>query len=214
MADYFTKFSFVITVTPEQGNWFAQVHRLATELIGHAEDGAAQEGIEGPQDVVLAALDLAEKRDGVPCIEVTHDENEGTVWVRSEDSGDVDYTVDLVQVLLKRFELDLVIGFQWANTCSRPRVDAFGGGAVVISRRNVIWFDTGALLEQTVKTETARLKLKPDVELEDTDLDDVVHDIASSLASDANNGGTGTQLDFLFEHGWNPPEHLLRRPRA
>jgi hypothetical protein len=26
MADYFTKFSFVIPVTPEQGDWVAQVH--------------------------------------------------------------------------------------------------------------------------------------------------------------------------------------------
>ena len=32
MADYFTKFSFVITVTPEQGNWFAQVHRTMSEV--------------------------------------------------------------------------------------------------------------------------------------------------------------------------------------
>ena len=214
MADYFTRFSFVIPVTPEQGDWFAQLHGLAPELIGHTEDGAAREGIEAPQDVVLAALAMVEKRDGVPCIEVTHDENEETVWVRSENSGDVDYTVDLVQAFLKRFELDLVTGFQWANTCSRPRLDAFGGGAVAISRRNAIWFNTGTLLDQTIKIETERLKLKPDDELEDTELDDVVHDIASSLASDANNGGIGTQIDFLFEHGWNPPEHLLREAGA
>jgi hypothetical protein len=126
----------------------------------------------------------------------------------------VGYTVDLVQAFLKRFELDLVVSFQWANTCSRPRPNAFGGGAVVISRRNAMWFNTRTLLEHAVKIETERLKLRPDDKLEDTDLDDVVHDIASSLASDANNGGIGAQLDFLFEHGWNPPEHLLREARA
>jgi hypothetical protein len=46
MADYFTQFSFVIPVTPEQGNWLAQVHRLAAELIGDAEDGAARDDID------------------------------------------------------------------------------------------------------------------------------------------------------------------------
>ena len=214
MADYFTKFSFVISVTPEQGDWVAQVHALATELIGYAEDGEARENIEGPQDMVLAALGLAEKRDGDPCLQVVHDDKEGTVWVRSEDSGDVDYTADLAQAFLKRFDLDLVVGFRWVNTCSRPRLDAFGGGAVVISRRNAVWFNTGTLLKKAVKTETERLKLRPDEELEDIDLDDVVHDIASSLASDANNSGTLSQLDFLFEHGWTPPEHLLREPRT
>src|SRR5208283_5389418 len=134
MADYFTQFSFVIPVTPEQGDWFAQVHALATELIEHAEDGEARQNIQGPQDLVSAVLDLAGKRDGFPCIEVAHDEKAGTVWVGSEDSGDVDYTVDLVSAFLKRFGLDLVVGFEWANTCSKPRLDAFGGGAVVISR--------------------------------------------------------------------------------
>ena len=34
------------------------------------------------------------------------------------------------------------------------------------------------------------------------------------VAPDANNGGIGTPLGFLFEHGWNPPEHLLREARA
>jgi hypothetical protein len=34
------------------------------------------------------------------------------------------------------------------------------------------------------------------------------------VAPDAKNGGIGTQLDFLLEHGWNPPEHLLREARA
>jgi hypothetical protein len=213
MADYFTQFSFVIPVTPEQGNWFTQVHALAAELIGHTEDGEARENIEGPQDVVLAALGLAEKRDGDPCLQVVYDDKEGTVWVGSEDSGDVDYTADLVQAFLRRFNLDRVISFQWANTCSKPRLDAFGGGAVVISRRNADWLNTGTFMETAVKIETERLRLKPDDELEDTDLDDVVHDIASSFAADANNDGIGAQLDFLLEHGWNAPEHLLRESK-
>ena len=213
MADYFTQFSFVIPVTPEQGNWFTQVHSLAAELIGHTEDGEARENIKGPQDVVLAALGLAEKRDGDPCLQVVYDDKEGTVWVGSEDSGDVDYTADLVQAFLRRFDLDRVISFQWANTCSKPRLDAFGGGAVVISRRNADWLNTGTFVETAAKIETERLRLKPDDELEDTDLDDVVHDIASSFATDSNNDGIGAQLDFLLEHGWNPPEHLLRESK-
>ncbi len=161
-----------------------------------------------------AALGLAGQRDGVPCVQVTHDETEGTVWVRSDDSGDVDYTADLAQAFLKRFDLDRVVGFQWANSCSRPRLDAFGGGAVAVSRRHTVWFDTAALLETAAKTEAERLRLRPDEELKDADLDDAVHDTASSLAADANNGGIGSQLGFLFAHGWTPPERLLREPQA
>ena len=34
------------------------------------------------------------------------------------------------------------------------------------------------------------------------------------VTPDANNGEIGTQLDFLFERGWTPPEHLPREARA
>jgi hypothetical protein len=210
MADYFTQFSFVIPVTPEQGAWVAQVHALATELIGQAEDGEARENIEGSQDIVSAAMGLAEKRDGDPCLQIMHDDKEGTLWVSSEDSGDVDYTADLVQAFLKHFDLDLVVSFEWANTCSKPQLDAFGGGAVVISRRNADWFSTGTFVETAKKVETERLRFKPDDELKGVDLDDDVYDIASGLGADAHNNGIGGQLDFLLEYGWNPPEHLLR----
>ena len=214
MADYFTQFSFVIPATPEQGNWFTRVHALVTELIGHAEDGEARKNIEGPQDIVSAALGQVEKRDGDPCLHVVHDDKEGTLWVSAEDSGDVDYTADLVQAFLKRFDLDLVVGFQWANTCSKPQLNAFGGGAVVISRRNANWFDTATFVETAVKVETERLRLKLDDELEGTDLDDDVDDIAGRLAADAHNNDIGGHLDFLLEHGWNPSERLLREEAA
>jgi hypothetical protein len=214
MADYFTQFSFVIPMTPEQGNWFTQVHALATELIGHAQDGEARKNIEGSQDIVSAALGLAEKRDGDPCLQVVHDDKDSAIWVSSEDSGDVDYTADLVQAFLRRFDLDLVVSFEWANTCSKPQLDAFGGGAVVISRRNADWFSTGTFVETAKKVETERLRLKPDDELKGVDLDDDVYDIASGLGADAHNNGIGAQLDFLLEHGWNPPEHLLREEPA
>ena len=186
------------------------MHALATALIGHAEDGAARDGIEGPQDVVAAALALAENRDGVACVEVTHDAKDGTVWVRSEESGDVEYAADLTQAFLRRFDLDRIVAFQLANTCSKPRLDAFGGGGVVVSRRNTDWFSTATFVETAAKVEAERLRFKSDEELEDADLDEAVRDVASSLAADANNDGIGAQLDFLLDHGWTPPEHLLR----
>jgi len=96
---------------------------------------------------------------------------------------------------------------------NRLRLDAFGGGALLISRRNADWFNARTFVETAVKIETERLRLKPDDELEGTDLDDVVHDIASSFADDANNDGIGAQLDFLREQGWNPPEQLLRESK-
>ena len=34
-------------------------------------------------------------------------------------------------------------------------------------------------------------------------LDEAVHDTAASLASDANNGGFESQVEFLLKYGWS-----------
>lgn len=214
MVAYFTKFSFIVPVTTEQGAWFTQVHELARELIAHAEDGERREGIEAPLEVMAAALEFAEERDGLPGIQVTHDTGAGSVWVCAEECGDVEYTASLVQALLRHFELDLVVGFEWADTCSRLRLDGFGGGTVAVSRRSAVWFSTGALLEKAVKAETERLKLKSGKALQDVDLDGAVVAIASALAADVNSRDAEAQLDFLHEHGWKPPAHLLREAKS
>ena len=162
-------------------------------------------------DVMAAALEFAEERDGLPGIQVTHNTGAGSVWVCAEECGDVEYTASLVQALLRRFELDLVVGFEWANTCSRPRLDGFGGGAVAVSRRSAVWFSTDALLEKAVRAETERLKLKSGDGLHDVDLDSAVMAIASALAADVNSRDAEAQLDFPNKHGWKSPTPLLRK---
>ena len=34
------------------------------------------------------------------------------------------------------------------------------------------------------------------------------------VTRDTDRGEIDAQVGFLFEHGWNPPEHVLREPRA
>jgi hypothetical protein len=51
----------------------------------------------------------------------------------SEDSGTPQDAANLVQEFLARFRSEDTLGFKWANTCSRPLVDAFGGDAVFIT---------------------------------------------------------------------------------
>ena len=38
-------------------------------------------------------------------------------------------------------------------------------------------------------------------------LDDLVHDTASQIASEINNGGTEAQLQYLLDNGWTE-EHI------
>ena len=54
--------------------------------------------------------------------------------------------------------------------------------------------------EQEKEEIIARLVRKLESLGDEALLDDTVHDIASGLASAANNGGYGSQLDFILEH--------------
>ena len=68
-------------------------------------------------------------------------------------TGDPQQVILFVQRCAEAFGLTGRWGFQWANTCSRPRVNAFGGGAHVLdlaTRQTVSWTDTNGWLARTL----------------------------------------------------------------
>ena len=124
MADYFTHFSCLIDVgTPDKA---ARALALYQQL--RAEDQDADE----PQ---VAGFDLSRQ-----------DAPEGsTLWIHDDDHGDVEAVIRFVLRLAEGLDLTGLWGFTYALTCSRPRFDAFGGGAHVIdlsARKSIGWTST------------------------------------------------------------------------
>ncbi len=114
MADYFTHFSCLLDVgTPDKA---ARALALLEEL------RAADQDADEPE---AAGFTLARQ-----------DTPEGsTLWLHDEDHGDVEAVIRFVQRLAEELDLTGLWGFQYALTSSRPRLDAFGGGAHVIDLR-------------------------------------------------------------------------------
>jgi len=57
--------------------------------------------------------------------------------------------IAFVLLCAEEFDLKGLWGFEYANTCSKPRLDAFGGGAHVIdlgARKSVGWTSTNEWL--------------------------------------------------------------------
>jgi hypothetical protein len=54
------------------------------------------------------------------------------LWIRSDESGNTDHVTEFVTRLGKELGLKGRWGFTWAEACSKPRIDSFSGGAVVI----------------------------------------------------------------------------------
>ncbi len=82
-------------------------------------------------DRVLAEFNEDEDDCGF-CGQVTV-ENDG-VWICHDESIDPDHVATLVQALVDELEIDEPFVFSWGYTCSKPRLDEFGGGAGVIRR--------------------------------------------------------------------------------
>ena len=83
------------------------------------------------------------------------------VWFYGDPDIDVECAAVVIQRFLKECRPQGSCGFSWAETCSKPRLDSFGGGACFITATNISWQSSGDWLSNKYKkaldknTETA-----------------------------------------------------------
>jgi hypothetical protein len=111
MANYYTQFSFAIDVEPEQ----EEALREAEEETTHLHDE------EFPPDVLVKYGPIENRGEAF----IQHP---GGARGTPEDAG------QLVSRFLDKIGSDETVTFTYANTCQKPRLDAFGGGYVVATR--------------------------------------------------------------------------------
>ena len=137
MADYFTHFSCLIDVGTAD---------KATRALALFHDlRAADQDADDPE---VAGFDLV--RQDVP---------EGSnLWIHDDEHGDVEAVIRFVLRLAEDLDLSGLWGFEYANTSSRPRVGAFGGGGHVIdlgNRTTIGWTNTNEWLAAALNGEDA-----------------------------------------------------------
>jgi hypothetical protein len=125
MADYFTHFSCVLDVGS------AEKTIAALELLDrlHLEE-------EEADDPEFSGFALSQQ-DGP---------GGSILWFHDDDGqGDVEGVIQFVLRLAEELDLTGLWGFDYSHTCSRPRLEAFGGGAHVIdlgARKSIGWIST------------------------------------------------------------------------
>ena len=67
------------------------------------------------------------------------------IWLSSEASADLDALVALLVDVQSAFHLP-PIGFEFSVSCSKPALDEFGGGAVVLKGGQATWLSTSTWL--------------------------------------------------------------------
>jgi hypothetical protein len=121
MADYFTHFSCLLDVRTSENA------ARALDLYNNAPENG--DGLRLSDGFLLSL----------------NDEGATELWIHDECSGDPERVIEFVLLCATKFDLNGLWGFEYANTCSKPRLDAFGGGAHVIdlsARKSVGWTST------------------------------------------------------------------------
>ena len=111
MADYFTRFSCLLDVgTPDKAaRAFGAFMALRNDTYAKTE-------------ALCCGFDLS----------IQTDPSGSTLWIHDDGNGDVEAVIQFVLRLAEELDLTGLWGFSFALTCSRPRIEAFGGGAHVL----------------------------------------------------------------------------------
>jgi hypothetical protein len=129
MADYFTNFSLVLLLKDEAQKQYAlDLHKEAIAI-------AQRDGEPIPKSFPESLETHLEEW----CFDIEK-ENRG-VWLHSQYGG-IDAACAFIQHLLVKFNPDGVVTFEWSHDCTKPRIDAYGGGAAIVTANKIKTMNT------------------------------------------------------------------------
>ena len=135
MADYFTCFSLVVNLpTQEAQDYALELHRQAS---------GANQGEDLPKGFPEQLTSQTE--DWQFEVEADSPASGHGIWLHSEYGG-IDAVCAFIQHLLQRFDPQGRVTFEWSHDCSKPRTDAYGGGAAIITAREIKTMSTAQWL--------------------------------------------------------------------
>lgn len=166
MADYFMQMSAALAInSDEQKAWLKKYLPLTVcdeDLCDPDEDPEVPLLEELKREAEV--LDCLEAWDSIReayyqdlagpewYIEKDGDDGKPYVWFHADEGvGSLEHLAEFIRMFLRKFDIKEPWSLTWSETCSKPRLDAFGGGAVVVSKDAVKWLNTGSWVNDTIK---------------------------------------------------------------
>lgn len=140
MANYYTHFSCLLDVGSSEKA--LQALDIYTRMAAEDEDSNDPNALWGGS--------LAFE------VQIQDGPDSSVLWISDEDGGDVDSVITFVLRCAEELDLSGLWGFTYAETCSSPRVDAFGGGAHVVdlsARQSIGWIGVSDWLSAALNGE-------------------------------------------------------------
>jgi hypothetical protein len=89
--------------------------------------------------------------DNVIQFEYEFDEKRKTFWAHADECGEPSHLAEVLHRYLKETNSDTVFSFEYAYTCSKMRCGEFGGAAIAISRKKILWSESSLQLVEKLK---------------------------------------------------------------
>ena len=137
MADHFTNFSLIVPLPNEE----AQKYALA--LASSAQSARLDD--EPPSNLPAFIGEMRE--DWHFDTEAEHSSGKWGIWIHSQFGG-MDALCAFLQYLLQKFDPQGRVSFEWSNDCSKSLVDAFGGGAALVTATEIKTMSTWGWLQE------------------------------------------------------------------
>lgn len=141
MAQNYSQFSTMIPMTPEQADWFMERVDFDYCDCKDPESNPLYQEMEGALstdlDCAFSGLRFEKYEDGI--------------WACSEEDGSLDTVADLVGHLQVTFGIEEPWSAGGCCSCSKPRLDEFGGYAVVVHKGKQMWMNTDTWISQKIK---------------------------------------------------------------
>jgi hypothetical protein len=171
MADDYLEFSQVVANLSEQEADGLRQDLAMIDVYGDQEFGAGTGNIDGKLGVPdwsgyrflrdYPELDADADEVGFG-FSLEEDGDAGRhLWLYSDEYADLAKLGHLIQRFLRRFRPHDCWALSYACTCSKPRIDAFGGGAVFITSRRITFDNSWDLIDRKRQTFERRRQPKP-----------------------------------------------------
>jgi hypothetical protein len=178
MADYYSQASFILPCSPEHAKvalaalniisdfdpeWLStrdlssdhdpvNLKRIVEQCVLNHPDAKDQceSGVEnGLSDDQSGLMDL--------CWDFCAEMHSEGLWIFSEDHFNSEHAAIFVQSVLASFDLPHMVQIEVAHACSRPRLDAFGGSAIAVTKTGSRFHDPYSFFEaeQTANNDNA-----------------------------------------------------------
>jgi hypothetical protein len=159
MANHFTQFSESLQVkSPAEEQWLreqlAHVYRTESKKLFTTETQQLKDSGETYEEMLRFQAEALQRGVTDCSLEfigfnwnVQKDDRGTSLWIYAQESGDVEQVAYFVQLFLKQFAPDGWWTLTWANTCSRPLIRQFSGGALLVTAAEVSFTDTTRWLE-------------------------------------------------------------------